>query len=154
MDAKHVNPFLMAFQNVMPQIGFQSIKRGKLSVKGKKLQTDGILIIIGIVGDLKGNVVYSMNMDDAKKISSKMMMGMAVDEFNEMAQSALSELANMLTANASTEFSKENIGISISTPTLMYGENITTKLSTEKVFCVEVIVDEDIIVELNISIEG
>ncbi len=154
MDAKHVNPFLMAFQNVMPQIGFQSIKRGKLSVKGKKLQTDGILIIIGIVGDLKGNVVYSMNMDDAKKISSKMMMGMAVDEFNEMAQSALSELANMLTANASTEFSKENIGISISTPTLMYGENITTKLSTEKVLCVEVIVDEDIIVELNISIEG
>lgn len=154
MDAKHVNPFLMAFQNVMPQIGFQSIKRGKLSVKGKKLQTDGILIIIGIVGDLKGNVVYSMNMDDAKKISSKMMMGMAVDEFNEMAQSALSELANMLTANASTEFSKENIGISISTPTLMYGENITTKLSTEKVLCVEVIVDEDIVIELNISIEG
>lgn len=154
MDAKHVNPFLMAFQNVMPQIGFQSIKRGKLSVKGKKLQTDGILIIIGIVGDLKGNVVYSMNMDDAKKISSKMMMGMPVDEFNEMAQSALSELANMLTANASTEFSKENIGISISTPTLMYGENITTKLSTEKVLCVEVIVDEDIVIELNISIEG
>ncbi|AEE92623.1 MAG: chemotaxis protein CheX [Tepidanaerobacter acetatoxydans] len=154
MDAKHVNPFLMAFQNVMPQIGFQSIKRGKLSVKGKKLQTDGILIIIGIVGDLKGNVVYSMNMDDAKKISSKMMMGMPVDEFNEMAQSALSELANMLTANASTEFSKENVGISISTPTLMYGENITTKLSTEKVLCVEVIVDEDIVIELNISIEG
>ncbi|WP_276792124.1 chemotaxis protein CheX [Tepidanaerobacter sp. EBM-38] len=154
MDAKHVNPFLMAFQNVMPQIGFQSIKRGKLSVKGEQLQTDGILIIIGLVGDLKGNVVYFINMDDAKKISSKMMMGMPVDEFNEMAQSALSELANMLTANASTEFSKENIRIGISSPTLMYGENITTKLSTEKVLCVEIIVDDDIIIELNISIES
>ncbi|WP_333638045.1 hypothetical protein [Tissierella praeacuta] len=39
-----------------------------------------------------------------------------------MAQSALSKLSNMLTANASIEFSNMNI----SALTLMYGENIRT----------------------------
>nr|WP_273702355.1 chemotaxis protein CheX [Tepidanaerobacter syntrophicus] len=137
----------------MPQIGFQIINQGEVIIKGKNLRTDGILIIVGLVGDLKGNVVYSMSMDDAKKIASKMMMGMPVDEFGEMAQSALSELANMLTANASTEFSKENVSMSISTPTLMYGKDITTKLSTENILCAEVGLDDGISVEINISIE-
>lgn len=153
MDVKYAAPFLTAFQNVLPQIGFQIINQGEVIIKGKNLRTDGILIIVGLVGDLKGNVVYSMSMDDAKKIASKMMMGMPVDEFGEMAQSALSELANMLTANASTEFSKENVSMSISTPTLMYGKDITTKLSTENILCAEVGLDDGISVEINISIE-
>jgi len=153
VDVKYAAPFLAAFQNVLPQIGFQIINQGEVIIKGKNLRTDGILIIVGLVGDLKGNVVYSMSMDDAKKIASKMMMGMPVDEFGEMAQSALSELANMLTANASTEFSKENVSMSISTPTLMYGKDITTKLSTENILCAEVGLDDGISVEINISIE-
>ena len=33
----------------------------------------------------------------------------AVDEFNELAQSAISELTNMLTANVATNFSQDNI---------------------------------------------
>ena len=36
-----------------------------------------------------------------------MMMGMPVDDFNEMAQSAISELVNMLTANVATNYSRE-----------------------------------------------
>lgn len=151
MDVQHINPFLAAFYNVMPQIGFQDVKRGNVSLKGKELRTDGVLIIVGIVGDLEGNVVYYMTMDDAKKVSSKMMMGMPVEELNEMAQSALCELSNMLTANASTEFSNNDIKISISTPTLIYGKNITAKLSTDQVICVEVFVD-DIPIELNVSV--
>ena len=40
-----------------------------------------------------------------------MMMGMPVTELDEMSQSALSELSNMLTASAATSFS--NLGITI-----------------------------------------
>lgn len=64
-----------------------------------------------------------------------------------MAQSALSKLSNMLTANASIEFSNMNI----STPTLMYGENIKTAFNTSKVLCVEILVD-NIPIEVIISI--
>lgn len=151
MDVKYVNPFLSSFKNVMPQIGFEKVERGKVSIKEKDLITSGVLTIVGIVGDLKGNIIYSLDTNSAKQIVSKMMMGVEIDEFNEMAQSALSKLSNMLTANASIEFSNMNINMNISTPTLMYGENIRTAFNTSKVLCVEILVD-NIPIEVIISI--
>ena len=151
MDVKYINPFLTSFKNVMPQIGFEKVEKGKININEGELITDGVLIIVGIVGDLKGNVIYSLTTDDAKKIASKMMMGMEVAEFDEMAQSAISELSNMLTANASIEFSTMDININISTPTLMYGSNIKTKFNTPKLLCIELLVD-NIPIEINIAI--
>ncbi|NMB07981.1 MAG: chemotaxis protein CheX, partial [Tissierellia bacterium] len=83
---------------------------------------------------------------------SSMMMGMPISEFDEMAQSALSELANMLTANAATVFAELEVSIDISTPTLLHGENISIKMNSNKVLCVEFLVD-DIPIEINIAFE-
>jgi chemotaxis protein CheX len=152
MDVKHVNPFIESFANVMPQLGFGSTRKGNLSVKGKDLQSSGVIIIVGIVGEIKGNVVYSIGMEDAKKIASTMMMGMPVDELNEMAESAISELTNMLTANAATSFSGMGITIDISTPTLLYGEDISVKMSSNQVICIQLFAD-DIPMDINISFE-
>ena len=152
MDAKHVNPFIESFTTVMPQLGFENAQRGKLSVKGKELIYSGVIIIVGIVGEIKGNVVYCIDLEDAKKIASTMMMGMPVDELDEMAQSALSELTNMLTANAATSFSNMGIHIDISTPTLLHGEKISVKMSSNQVLCVEFVADE-YPMEINIAFE-
>lgn len=111
MDVRHVNPFIDSFTNVMPQLGFVDIKKGNVGVKGKDLVASGVIIIVGIVGQIKGNVVYNISLEHAKKIASTMMMGMPVTELDEMSQSALSELSNMLTASAATSFS--NLGITI-----------------------------------------
>ena len=89
-------------------------------------------------------------MDDAKKMASTMMMGMPVEEFNEMAQSAISELVNMLTANVATNFSRDNINVDISTPTLIQGK-FTANASTDKVICVTMNVD-GIKIDANISL--
>ena len=94
-----------SFHSVMPQLGFGEIRKGSLSLKNKDLVCSGVLIIIGIVGGLKGNVAYALDIESAKQMASKMMMGMPVDEFDDMAKSALSELSNMLTAGAVTLFS-------------------------------------------------
>ncbi|ROR30632.1 chemotaxis protein CheX [Mobilisporobacter senegalensis] len=153
MDVKHVNPFIEAFATVIPQLGFKTVKKGNLSMKNSELLSSGVVIVVGIVGAIKGNVVYSVAMEDAKKIASSMMMGMPVNEFDEMAQSALAELANMLTANAATCFSGLGISIDISTPTLLYGENISLKMSSNQVLCVQLLAD-DIPIEINIAFEN
>ncbi|MDK2905916.1 MAG: chemotaxis protein CheX [Eubacteriaceae bacterium] len=62
-----------------------------------------------------------------------MMMGMPVEEFDDMAQSALSELSNMLTANATINFSNKGITVDISVPTLMHGEKIELSLNKEEI---------------------
>lgn len=153
MDVKHINPFIESFTNVVPQIGFTNIEKGKLSVKTKDLKSSGVIIIVGIVGELRGNVVYSIKMEDAKKIASTMMMGMPINELDEMAESALSELTNMLTANAATCFSNLGISIDISTPTLLHGDDISAKMSSNQVLCIELFAD-NIPIEINIAFEN
>jgi len=105
MDVKNVNPFLDACALVLPQLGFTSVSKKNITVSDK-VNAKGVAISVGIIGDIKGTVVYNFSEENAKKIASKMMMGMEVPDFDDMAQSAISELTNMLTANASIEFSK------------------------------------------------
>lgn len=142
MDVKHVNPFIDAFTTVMPQLGFGNIQKGELSIKNEELTYSGIIVIVGIVGAVKGNVAYCMDMEGAKTIASTMMMGMPIDELDDMSRSALAELTNMLTANAATNFSDLGIPIDISTPTLLYGENISAKMSSNEVLCIQFFVEE------------
>ena len=153
MDVNHVNPFMESFLNVMPQLGFSKVEKGQLSVKGKDHLSSGVIIIVGIVGAIKGNIVYSIDIENAKKIASTMMMGMPVIELDEIAKSALSELTNMLTANAATRFSVLGIPIDISTPTLLHGNDISLKMSSNQVLCIELLAD-NIPIEVNIAFDN
>ncbi|MGJ0908158.1 chemotaxis protein CheX, partial [Clostridium botulinum] len=147
MDAKYINPFIDSFYNILPQIGFSNVTREDVTVKNN-VESLGILINLGIVGDIKGNIVYNIEGENGKKIASKMMMGLPVEELNEMAQSALSELSNMLTANASINFSNIGVNVNISTPTLMYGQDIKIKLNTDKILNIKIVAD-DIPIDVN-----
>ncbi|MBD5642910.1 chemotaxis protein CheX [Clostridium botulinum] len=151
MDAKYINPFIDSFYNVLPQIGFSNVIREDVAIKNN-VESLGILINLGIVGDIKGNIVYNIQGENGKKIASKMMMGLLVEELNEMAQSALSELSNMLTANASINFSNIGVNVNISTPTLMYGQDIKIKLNTDKILNIKIVAD-DIPIDVNIAFE-
>ncbi|KRU24502.1 chemotaxis phosphatase CheX [Clostridium sporogenes] len=151
MDAKYINPFIDSFYNVLPQVGFSNVTREDVAIKNN-VESLGILINLGIVGDIKGNIVYNIQGENGKKIASKMMMGLPVEELNEMAQSALSELSNMLTANASINFSNIGVDVNISTPTLMYGQDIKIKLNTDKILNIKIVAD-DIPIDVNIAFE-
>jgi chemotaxis protein CheX len=137
----------------MPQLGFANTRIGKLSVKLKEVVKTGVLVVIGIVGDIKGNAVYSIDIEDAQKIASTMMMGAPVDSFDDMAKSAISELTNMLTATAATFFSNSGITVEISTPTLLHGENMSANMNADPILCVPLFGD-DVAIELNISVEN
>ncbi|MGE4213193.1 MAG: chemotaxis protein CheX [Anaerotignaceae bacterium] len=152
MDVTFINPFIEAVTGVLPQLGFENIVRTGLSIKGNKISMSGVALTIGMVGEKKGNVVYVLDLEGAKKIASTMMMGMPVDEFDDMAKSAVSELSNMLSANASINFSNQGINTDISIPALMYGENIEISMNTKEVICVDFDVD-GINLQMNIALE-
>jgi chemotaxis protein CheX len=150
MDVKYINPFIKSFDTVMPQLGFE-VKKGGVSLKDS-IVGSGITITLGLIGDIKGNIIYIISEEDGKKIASKMMMGMQVEELNEMAQSAISELTNMLTANASTNYSEEGIMVDISTPVLLTGESINIKVNSKNILDLDMIVDE-MTIKLNVALE-
>ena len=152
MDVRLINPFIGAVTGIMPQIGFSNITRKGISLKEKKFMVSGVGLTLGIVGDRKGNVVYSIDMDGAKKIASTMMMGMPVEELDDMSKSALSELSNMLTANASINFSNDGINVDISVPTMMYGEEIEINLQKDNIVCIDFDVD-GIVLSVNVALD-
>ncbi|MCY6355237.1 chemotaxis protein CheX [Clostridium sp. ZS2-4] len=153
MDVRYINPFVNSILNVMPQLGFKEIKKQGISIKEKNIKSLGVMLNLGIVGDIKGNVIYCLDIEGAKKIASVMMMGMPVNELDDMAQSALSELSNMLTANASIIFSNDGININISTPTMIYGSDFEAKMNTNSILCIGIEID-GILIEMNIALEN
>lgn len=152
MDVTFINPFIEAVMSVLPQLGFENVVRTGLSMKTSKITISGVALTIGFVGEKKGNVVYVIDTEGAKKIASTMMMGMPVEEFDDMAKSAVSELSNMLSANASMNFSKIGINTDISIPAMMYGEDIEISMNTNEVLCVEFDVN-GVYLQINIALE-
>ncbi len=152
MDAKLVNPFVDAFTTVMPQMGFPEPKRNKLYVREKNAISLGVSVIVGFTKQIRGNVVYNMSEDTAKFIASTMMMGMPIAEFDTMAQSAISEMSNMLTANAATNLTSMGLEVDISTPSLSVGKDFQVKISDTQYLTVEMGLG-DHVVELDIAVD-
>lgn len=153
MDVKIVNPFLQAIQNIMPQLGFKTVNRGKLSKGEKDVHGLGVTIVVGLSEQAQGNVVYNMTLDTACQIASTMMNGMPVTELDEMAQSAVSELGNMLTANAATHFASQGLHVNISSPSMIIGNDFKVKLNKEKYIIMEMLVDS-LSFEVSLAIEA
>ena len=151
MDAKMINPFIEAIMYIMPQLGFQNIVKGNLFVKDQFMESKGVTVLVGMTDAMRGNVAYNMTEETAKKIASTMMMGMPVSTMDEMAQSAISELTNMVTGNAATNFEKYGLKVDISPPTLFIGSEFKAKVSSNKFLVVEMVVDS-LLLELNIGL--
>jgi chemotaxis protein CheX len=141
MNKEYVAAFTNAFLNVMPLLGMSDIKLKNEKKCDKQIDASGVIGIVGIIGELTGNVFFAMDEDCAKKIASYMMGGMEVTEFDELTQSAISELSNMLAANAGIGLSEMGKNVDISTPTLMNGV-FTVSASYTKVTCLEMLVDD------------
>lgn len=142
MDVNMINPILLAFAEILPQIGFQSVEKRSVSLIGSTLDYEGVLLNIAMIGSIKGVILIGMDLPSAKKFASTMMMGMEVDTFDKLAQSAISEMGNMVCANACTQFSKINIhGLDISPPTLMVGQGGQATLPVPKALNINFLVD-------------
>ena len=152
MDAKLVNPFVSAVESVLPQMGFPAPKRTSLSLRQKNVTGLGVSVIVGFTKQLRGNAVYNMDEETAKYIASTMMMGMPVAEFDAMAQSAISEMSNMLTATAATNLAGMELEVDISTPSLTVGGDFQIKISNEQYLVVVMNLGGENI-ELNIAVQ-
>ena len=152
MDVNRINPILDAVGGTLPQLGFQSVTKKSVALGGSVLNWAGVMINIGMLGSIKGSIAIGMSTTGACRFASTMMMGMEVKELDELSQSAISEMANMVCANACTRFSQEGIeGVDISPPVLFVGEGGKVTLPVPKVISVAFMVD-DIQVDIHIGL--
>lgn len=77
---------------------------------------------ISMIGDLEGDIIYRFPTPVALKIVSDMMGGMTVTELDELGQSAIAEIGNMISGNASTILYSKGITIDITPPKMIRAE--------------------------------
>ena len=153
MDARCINPVIDAFREILPQLGLADIQRGSLSVGTNSVESLGVTVIIGMTKGLRGNVAYNMTEATAMAIASTMMGGMTVTQFDDLPQSAISELVNMVTANAAIRFEQMGILVDISPPSLIVGVDFRTRLLQEKFLVIEMLANGHLI-QLNLALEN
>jgi chemotaxis protein CheX len=127
MDVKYLNPFLDAAAQVM-QVELQlDITRGNITMHNGSHTTDDVAVLINIVGQIQGVVLLELSRATGTAFVSKM-MGQAFTEFDNLAQSGIAELGNVISGKATMELSNTGIDSTISPPTMIIGKN--TQIST------------------------
>lgn len=124
MRVEFINPFLEAADHVFEQMTGTALTRGRTSLKAPKIPYPDVCIVLGVVGQVSGQVIYGASKESAQRIAAKMMMGMPVDELNEIALSALAELGNMITGRASISLESAGFTAQISPPTVIIGNGL------------------------------
>lgn len=141
MDVRLVNPFLDAITAVLPQLGIADISRSKVLTGDQFVASKGVTVMIGMTHQVTGIVAYNLSEETAKHIASTMMMGMPVTELGTMEQSALSEMVNMVTANAAIQLEQMGMHVDISPPTVVVGSDYKSKICNGKYLAVELLVN-------------
>ncbi|MCX7746393.1 MAG: chemotaxis protein CheX [Clostridia bacterium] len=143
MDVNYINPFIEASRNVVKQVAGFDLSIGKLYIKPSPFNADGIVIVVGITGQIRGQAMFSLTAQTGRDIASAMMMGMPVLELDEFAKSALGELANMILGNTAAIFSKKGQFIDITPPTVLIGNNIEVTSTKQKTVCIPLVINEN-----------
>jgi chemotaxis protein CheX len=125
MKAEYLNPFLKSVVQIVESTAGETPQRGKVYLRGKyPFESADVAIIVGITGVLTGQVILSMTIDAAKGIAARMLMEDEVPELDEYAQSALAEMANMITANATIGLADAGFNCDITPPSVITGSRI------------------------------
>lgn len=153
VNADYINPFLLASTRVLKDMCFIDAKIGKPYIKTTDFLDDKLLIMVGVTGEMAGQVILCFPNAVALDIASKMCM-MPLTEMNELAQSAICELCNMILGNAATVFSTKGIVIDITPPTMCKGTVSFKNSSSITNICIPLQYDADKVIEINVSIRG
>lgn len=119
MKAEYINPFLESASIVLEQMVSVRPTTGELGIKDVKFVEKYIWIQIGLTGQMQGDIVFGLHESVALKLVSAMMGGFVISEMDEMSKSAISELGNMISGNASTILFNQGVRVDITPPVLI-----------------------------------
>lgn len=131
LDVKHINPFLQAGLSIFDSMLHYKLTVGKPQLSALKFDGETFILQVGITGEMKGQVLLAMSVDNARNIASTMMGGMEILQLDEMSRSALGELSNMIMGNTATLFSTQGVLIDITPPLSMLGNRLMLQANVQ-----------------------
>jgi len=127
MNVNYLNPFIEAAAEVLQVEVGASITRGPIALHRSPYTARDVTVTLSLIGRVEGMVLYGLSTDTALQLVSTM-MGEPIDELDELAQSGIAELGNVMTGRASIKLAQAGYDCDISTPTIILG--CGTRIST------------------------
>ena len=151
INVNYINPLLKASVTVIQQACQLNVTIGKPGLKDTAFTDNELLVLMGITGEMKGQAILDFPNEAALKIASQMCM-MELPELNELAQSAICELCNMIMGNTATLFSQAGTQIDITPPTVCTG-NVTFNNNFAANICIPINYNGEYFFAINIAIK-
>ena len=126
-NVKLINPFIDAATEVLCAEAKVVSQRGNLSLQKSAFTSEQITVLFNLVGQIQGAVMYGMSMTTGLALVSRI-MGQEFVEFDNLAQSGIAELGNVITLRAADKLSKAGFETSVSPAALIQSEGV--KIST------------------------
>ena len=119
-----IAPFIEASAKVLGQECGQKVEKGKVYRVRSPQTSAQISVLIAVTGSVTGLVVYSMSRQTAMGLAG-VMMGEQLEELDEIGQSAIAEIANMITGQAGIMLESQGFSSDMSPPVLLIGSGST-----------------------------
>ncbi len=124
MRVEYINPFVETSYRVLKEVlGGADVQRGQLSLKSVAMPVMGVAALVGLAGDVEGRVLFDMTFETALNIASKM-NGETLTQFDDLTKATISELANLITAQAVTKLHELGFKFDLTPPALFAGEKM------------------------------
>jgi chemotaxis protein CheX len=120
MNVKFLNPFVEAAADVLFAEANLTSTRGNISLQKSSLTGSEVTVLISIIGQIQGVVLYGMSTPTSLAIVGRI-VDQQFDELNALAQSGIAELGNVISGKATINLSTGGYQTTISPPTLIIG---------------------------------
>lgn len=140
MESKYIVPFVEATEYIFRQFQLSPVYEAP-QYKDTPFLGHEVYTVVGITGNLRGQMYLGFSQQSAIGVVSSMMGGMQVLELDALGQSALAELGNMICGNAMTRFSAEGLKLDITPPSVVMGRDL--RISSSNIEFLSVILNTD-----------
>jgi chemotaxis protein CheX len=123
MRVEYINPFVESAFSVLKEVLNTDVKRGELYLKSTSMPVLGVAAIVGLAGDVEGRVLIDMTKVTAVAVASTM-NGEQLESLDDLGKATITELANMITAQAVTKLHDLGFKFDLTPPAIFTGDNM------------------------------
>src|SRR3981081_3083490 len=120
MRTEFINPFLQAATEVLEAELGTTPRRGTIGLEKSVNTSNDITAVVGVTGDVLGVVLYVMNEATGRALVTKI-MGQEFPEFDDLAQSGIAEIGNVITGRAAVLLAEAGFTSDLAPPMMIVG---------------------------------
>lgn len=122
MDKSIIIPFINAGSEIIYEFFHEKPTPGQVKIMDKITSNQGIIILVGITGDISGRIIIDLTLEQAHEFSKAILQEEIDKNDMELIESAIGELGNMVSGRAVSKLHEMGYTLRITPPTILKGK--------------------------------